>query len=186
MRTLLDKLRRFGAARPEAVAPSEGEAVAYRVLFVCMGNICRSPTAEGVLRQAALVALPNISIEIDSAGTHAYHLGEAPDPRARRAAEARGIDLSSLRARRIETEDFARFDLVLAMDQLNHVTLMEMCPPEYRSRVRLFLEFAPHLERSDVPDPYYGGTNGFEHVLDLVEEASAGLLDHLRRTLAGP
>jgi protein-tyrosine phosphatase len=137
-----------------------------------MGNICRSPTAEGVFRRVVANEMPDLAIEIDSAGTHAYHIGEAPDPRARRAAERRGVDLSGLRARRVAVEDFARFDLVLAMDRLNHVTLLELCPPEYQGRVRLLLEFAPRLGEGDVPDPYYGGGNGFEHVLDLVEEAS--------------
>jgi protein-tyrosine phosphatase len=186
---LIDKLRRAytgesASAQAEQEAAPVAERAAYRVLFVCMGNICRSPTAEGVFRRAVASGLPDLPIEIDSAGTHAYHTGEAPDPRARRAAEGRGVDLSGLRARRVAVEDFERFDLVLAMDQLNHVTLMELCPPEYRSRVRLFLEFAPQIGRLDVPDPYYGGGNGFEHVLDLVDEASAGLLAHLKKTLA--
>ena len=185
MKTLIDRLKRFGTGAPAAEVPSPPTATpVYRVLFVCMGNICRSPTAEAVFRKAATAALPDLLIEIDSAGTHAYHVGEPPDPRARRAAEARGVNLSDLRARRIELEDFARFDLVLAMDELNQITMMEICPPEYRSRVRLLLEFAPQLGRSDVPDPYYGGGNGFEYVLDLVEEAAAGLVDHLRGMLA--
>jgi protein-tyrosine phosphatase len=186
VKTLIDKLKRLGGGASAAEAPGlPAEAPAYRVLFFCMGNICRSPTAEAVFRKAVTAALPDIVIEIDSAGTHAYHIGEAPDPRARRAAEVRGIDLSELRARRIEAEDFAQFDLVLAMDELNRVTLLEICPPEYRERVRLLLDFAPQLGRSDVPDPYYGGSNGFEHVLDLVEEAAAGLVEHVRGTLAG-
>jgi len=180
MKVLLDKLKRGSTAESEA-----NEAAApvshYRVLFVCMGNICRSPTAEGVFRKRVAAELPELVIEIDSAGTHAYHVGEAPDARARSAAASRGVDLQSIRARRVESEDFDRFDLVLAMDELNHVTLLDICPPERQSRVRLFLDFAPHLERRDVPDPYYGGPNGFERVLDLVEEASAGLIEHIRR-----
>ncbi|HEY7671363.1 MAG TPA: low molecular weight protein-tyrosine-phosphatase [Gammaproteobacteria bacterium] len=148
-----------------------------------MGNICRSPTAEGVFRRAAAAGSLDFALEIDSAGTHAYHIGDPPDPRARRAAETRGIDLSRKRARRVSVEDFARFDLVLAMDELNRATLLELCPPEHRERVRLFLEFAPQVGRLDVPDPYYGGSNGFEYVLDLAEEASIGLLEHVRQLL---
>jgi protein-tyrosine phosphatase len=148
-----------------------------------MGNICRSPTAEGVFRKTVAAESLGIVLNIDSAGTHAYHLGESPDPRARRAAETRGVDLSKKRARRVLVEDFARFDLVLAMDELNKAALMELCPTEHRERVRLFLEFAPQVGRVDVPDPYYGGSNGFEYVLDLVEEASVGLLEHVRRAL---
>jgi protein-tyrosine phosphatase len=156
----------------------------YRVLFVCMGNICRSPTVEGVFRSVVERELPDHAIEIDSAGTHAYHVGEVPDPRARRAAERRGLDLSALRARRVVAEDFAKFDLVLAMDPLNVAVMEEVCPAEHRSRIRLLLEFAPGVGREDVPDPYYGGSNGFEYVLDLAEEASRGLLAHIRAELA--
>ena len=155
----------------------------FSVLFVCMGNICRSPTVEGVFRQFVTRELPDLRIEIDSAGTHSYHVGEPPDPRAQRAAARRGIDLSALRARRVTPEDFERFDLVLAMDPLNVAVMEEFCPPEYRERLRLFLEFAPELGRQDVPDPYYGGSNGFEYVLDLAEQASAGLLTHLKGVL---
>jgi protein-tyrosine phosphatase len=147
-----------------------------------MGNICRSPSAEGVFRKAVAATLPDLVLDIDSAGTHAYHIGQPPDPRARRAAEARGVDLSGKRARRVAVEDFGRFDLVLAMDELNREVLLDLCPPEYHHRVRLLLEFAPQVGRRDVPDPYYGGSNGFEYVLDLVEEASVGLLEHLRQT----
>ncbi len=152
----------------------------YRVLFVCMGNICRSPTAEGVFRKLLAERAPELDVEIDSAGTHGYHAGAPPDPRACRAAERRGVDLKRLRARRVTDADFERFELVLAMDEQNLQFLLEACPAEYRGRIRLFMEFAPHLERRDVPDPYYGGSSGFEHVLDLVEEAAAGLLEHLR------
>jgi len=155
----------------------------FSVLFVCMGNICRSPTVEGVFRARVGRELPGSQIHIDSAGTHAYHVGQAPDPRSRRAAERRGIDLSALRARRITADDFSRFDLVLAMDPLNVAVMQEVCPPEQHSKIRLLLEFAPGVEREDVPDPYYGGSNGFEYVLDLAEEASAGLIEHLRLVL---
>jgi protein-tyrosine phosphatase len=155
---------------------------ARRILFVCMGNICRSPTAEGVLRKVLAEQAPELDVLIDSAGTHGYHTGAPPDPRACRAAERRGVDLKPLRARQVTATDFAHFELVLAMDEQNRQFLLEACPPEYQNRVRLFLDFAPHLERREVPDPYYGGSTGFEHVLDLVEEAAAGLVEHLRRT----
>ena len=150
-----------------------------------MGNICRSPTAEGVFKKILEGQAPELAIEVDSAGTHAYHVGEPPDPRACRAAERRGIDLSTQRARRVTEDDFRIFDLVLAMDELNYELLLELSPPEHHQRVRLFMEFAPQLGRRDVPDPYYGGSTGFEQVLDLVEEASHGLLAHLRKNASG-
>ena len=146
-----------------------------------MGNICRSPTAEAVFREHARRHAPELEMEIDSAGTHDYHVGEAPDPRAIKGAARRGLDLSGLRARQVEDADFERFDLILAMDRLNHVTLLERSPPEYHPRIRLMLEFAADPEGLDVPDPYYGGASGFDEVLDLVEEAAAGLLAELRR-----
>jgi protein-tyrosine phosphatase len=181
MKGVIETLRR-AAARVTGKVDEAPRVASRRVLFVCMGNICRSPTAEGVFRKLLSERAPELDVQVDSAGTHAYHVGEPPDPRAQRAAERRGVDLSSQRARRVTEQDFAHFELVLAMDELNHATLLETCPPEYRGRVRLLLDFAPHLQRSDVPDPYYGGSNGFEHVLDLVEEAATGLLEHLRRT----
>jgi protein-tyrosine phosphatase len=149
------------------------------VLFVCMGNICRSPTAEGIFRKLVQERAPHLQVEIDSAGTHAYHVGEPPDRRAIAAAERRGIDLSGLRARMVDEGDFESFDLLVAMDQLNREVLLDRSPDEYRDRIRLMLEFAPSTDIDDVPDPYYGGPVGFEHVLDLVEEASKGLLDEL-------
>jgi len=155
---------------------------ARRVLFVCMGNICRSPTAEGVFRKLLAERAPELDVLVDSAGTHDYHAGGPPDPRAVRAAERRGVDLTGLRARQFTGHDFEHFELVLAMDQLNRHTLLEHAPPQYHDRIRLYLDFAPQLGRLDVPDPYYGGSTGFEYVLDLVEEAGAGLLEHLRTT----
>lgn len=150
-----------------------------RVLFVCMGNICRSPTAEGIFRaRVREVGLAN-HIATDSAGTHGYHVGEPPDRRAIEAAARRGVDITDLRARRVQVEDFRRFDLILAMDRDNLAQLNRICPRDVVERPRLFMDFAPHIEARDVPDPYYGGADGFEHVLDLVEEASRGLLDHL-------
>jgi protein-tyrosine phosphatase len=149
------------------------------VLFVCMGNICRSPTAQGVFR--ALVESEGLSawIATDSAGTIAYHVGEPPDRRARETAVKRGIDLSDLRARRAIAEDFERFDYVLAMDRENYNDLLAICPPGQEARLHLFLDFAPQRSEQEVPDPYYGGVAGFDRVFDLVEEAARGLLDHI-------
>jgi len=153
--------------------------MAARVLFVCMGNICRSPTAEGVFKH--LVGKNGLSadIESESVGTHDYHIGEPPDARSQAAAGRRGYDLSALRARQVNQDDFAAFDYVLAMDEVNLAALRRICPAHYRERVKLFLEFAPEAGRRDVPDPYYGGAQGFEEVLDLVELAAQGLLKHI-------
>lgn len=152
-----------------------------KILFVCMGNICRSPTAQGVFEK--LIADTNLSgvVQSDSAGTHAYHVGEPPDSRASAAAHRRGIDLSGQKARRVEESDFETFDYVLAMDRSNYEDLSSLCLPEHRTKLRLFLEFAPELGTQDVPDPYYGGTTGFERVLDLIETASGGLLASIRQ-----
>ncbi|HEV2443234.1 MAG TPA: low molecular weight protein-tyrosine-phosphatase [Steroidobacteraceae bacterium] len=152
-----------------------------RILFVCLGNICRSPTAEVVFRAVASREAPDIVLEIDSAGTAGYHVGEQPDGRTRQAAARRGYDLSALRARVVEPRDFEYFDLILAMDRENLRALERRAPPDGRDRLRLFLEFAPETGISEVPDPYYGGPNGFEDVLDLIEAASRGLIEHLRR-----
>ena len=148
-----------------------------------MGNICRSPTAQGVFE--SLVASTDLAqrVQIDSAGTHAYHVGEQPDPRATQAAAKRGIDLTRQRARRVEAADFARFDYVLAMDTSNLDDLLSICPDEHLGKVHLFLEFAGPSVRHDVPDPYYGGQQGFERVLDLVEEGAQALLDDIRRRI---
>ena len=151
-----------------------------KILFVCLGNICRSPSAEAVFREIAAREAPELTLEVDSAGTAGYHIGDAPDPRSQEAARRRGYDMSPLRARIVDTEDFERFDLILAMDTHNLDVLRKRAPTEHRERVRLFLEFAPDCGLDEVPDPYYGGPSGFEQVLDLVEEASRGLLVHLR------
>ncbi|HEY6897373.1 MAG TPA: low molecular weight protein-tyrosine-phosphatase [Rhodocyclaceae bacterium] len=146
------------------------------VLFVCMGNICRSPTVEGVAR--ALVrnwGLDQI-VELASAGTHGYHIGEPPDQRTQQAAAERGYDLSSLRARQVSAADFARFDLILAMDRENLKLLQGACPQAYRHKLKLFLEFADGLAEDEVPDPYYGGAAGFQRVLDMAEAGARGLL----------
>ena len=151
------------------------------VLFVCMGNICRSPTAEGVFRKVVRDAELHDDILVDSAGTHAYHVNEPPDRRARAAAERRGFPLDNIRARRVSSDDYDRFDYILAMDEDNLSILKEGAPEQHRYKVRLFLEFAASSRVMEVPDPYYGGASGFERVLDLVEEASEGLLELLRR-----
>lgn len=151
------------------------------VLFVCMGNICRSPTAEGVFRHL-LKEAGDFVVEVDSAGTHAYHVGSAPDHRSQAAALRRQLDLSSQRARQVAAEDFERFDLLLAMDEDNYEILQSRCPPQHQRKVRLFLEYGSMGERN-VPDPYYGGDTGFEHVLDLIEDAARGLLAELRRSV---
>ena len=154
-----------------------------RVLFVCTGNICRSPTAEGVFRRFVEQAGLADRIAIDSAGTHGYHVGAPPDPRAQAAASARGYDLSRLRARRIAREDFSRFDLVLAMDRDHHTILARFAPPDTGHKLRLLMEFGRRSGVDEVPDPYYGGPDGFELVLNLVEDAAEGLLAHLRDEL---
>jgi protein-tyrosine phosphatase len=150
------------------------------VLFVCTGNICRSPTAEGVFKHCVEKAGLAARIASDSAGTHDYHVGEPPDPRAQAAAKRRGYELGELRARRVRREDFERFDYVLAMDETNMRQLERLCPREHAHKLKLFLDFAGGTPR-EVPDPYYGDPDGFERVLDLVEVAAQGLLRHLDR-----
>jgi len=152
-----------------------------RILFVCMGNICRSPTAEAVFRHLVAREAADLQIEIDSAGTHDYHVGHAPDRRAQAAARRRGIDLSGQRARVIEDVDFERFDLILTMDEQNRSNLLARARRDLHPRIRLIMDFAPVAVTREVPDPYYGGEKGFEEVLDLLEEAAAGLLAEVRR-----
>jgi len=155
------------------------------ICFVCLGNICRSPTAEAVMRAQVEAAGLSEWIAIDSAGTGDWHVGEAPDHRAQTAAGRRGYDLSALRARQIAAPDFERFDLVLAMDAANLDRLRELCPPALRSRVRLLMEFASAGRVSEVADPYFGGGEGFELVLDQCEDACRGLLAHVCAELTG-
>jgi protein-tyrosine phosphatase len=150
-----------------------------RILFCCMGNICRSPTAEGMFRQMLAVHAPQLQIEMDSAGTHDYHVGDPPDRRAIAAAKRRGIDLSALRARVVSTEDFAHYDLILAMDEENLRELKRRAPQAHHERIRLIMDFAPHAPSRWVPDPYYGGERGFEEVLDLLEEAANGFVQEM-------
>lgn len=151
-----------------------------KVLFVCMGNICRSPTAQGVFSR--LVKEHGLSNEIivDSAGTHAYHVGNPPDKRAQMAAAKRQVDLSGLAARQVVHADFEQFDYVLAMDRDNLDILSALCPGGMNGKVRLFMDFAQDVPVQEVPDPYYGGSKGFDRVLDLVESAANGLLTHIR------
>ena len=150
-----------------------------RVLFVCTGNICRSPTAEGVARHLIAAGALGDRVEVDSAGTHGYHVGEAPDPRTQKAALRRGYDLSKLRARKLEHFDFQRFDLLLAMDR-GHLDIMRRaCPEPYKGRLDLLMRYARDSEFDEVPDPYYGGPTGFDAVLDMCEDAVQGLLDDI-------
>jgi protein-tyrosine phosphatase len=152
-----------------------------KVLFVCMGNICRSPTAQGVFEKLVIDAALAEQIIIDSAGTHAYHIGEPPDARATEAANRRGVDLSTQRARSVSAADFEEFDYVLAMDSSNYEALSALCAPGNEAKLKMFLEFATASGIAEVPDPYYGGSTGFERVLDLIEEAAAGLLAEIRQ-----
>jgi len=145
-----------------------------RILFFCMGNICRSPTAEGVMR--AKLAAAGLDVEVDSAGTHGYHIGAPPDERSQEHAALRGYDLSTLRARKLMAADFERFDLVLAMDDDNLAHAERLCPTSQRHRLKLLMDYAPHAGNPHVPDPYYGGSAGFDEVLDLVEAACDGLI----------
>ncbi|MFT7373445.1 MAG: protein-tyrosine phosphatase [Oleiphilaceae bacterium] len=149
------------------------------VLFVCLGNICRSPTAHGVFKKMVDDRQLNHRLTIDSAGTAAWHIGKAPDPRTQAMALNRHYDLSGLHARKVAMEDFEKFDYIFAMDHENLHNLQSICPTAYQSKLTLFLNFSERNE-DEVPDPYYGGSDGFEHVLDLVESASLGFLEHLK------
>ena len=151
-----------------------------KVLFVCMGNICRSPTVEGVFRQMLVQHELSDSVEVDSAGTHAYHVGEPPDPRSVAAAELRGVDLTALRARAVSNIDFEYYNLLLAMDEANLDIMMRLCPSQHQHKVRLFLDAVE--PGSEMPDPYYGGSGGFELVLDLAEQGCAQLIAGIRET----
>jgi protein-tyrosine phosphatase len=155
-----------------------------KILFVCLGNICRSPTAEGVLRAIAAREYPGLPLEIDSAGTAGYHVGEPPDRRTIAAARRRGYDLSGLRARRTQTGDFLRFDYILAMDRANLAELESRRPADATARAALFMSFVPGQEGAEVPDPYHGGTEEFERVIELCEAGARGLLSHLSRAAA--
>jgi len=152
-----------------------------KVLFVCLGNICRSPTAEGVFRRLVEEQGLDDRIQIDSAGTHAYHVGSPPDHRAQAAALQRGIDMSGLRGRQVDEGDFYMFDYVLAMDKSNEYNLLAISPPDHDATMCLFMEYAESWSDDEVPDPYYGGDAGFERVLDMIEDAAEGLLADIRK-----
>jgi protein-tyrosine phosphatase len=147
-----------------------------RILFVCLGNICRSPTVEGVARELARREAPHLSLLFDSAGTADYHVGKPPDARSIRAALARGYDISALRARQLQRADFQQFDLLLAMDEENLSNMLRIAPASQASRARLFLDYAPDAGVPFVPDPYYGNADGFERVIDLAEHGVRGML----------
>lgn len=151
-----------------------------KVLFVCMGNICRSPTAEGVFTDLVNRTGNQQRFVIDSAGTHAYHVGEAPDLRAQHAARQRGIELKHLRARKVVYGDFEDFDFILVMDDDNFAIVDKACPQQHKHKIHYLLDFASHVKTREVPDPYYGGDQGFERVLDMIESASEGFLQHLQ------
>ncbi len=158
---------------------SDNKAVS--VLFVCLGNICRSPTAQGIFHHLVEKEGLSDAIHIDSAGTGDWHVGKAPDPRTLAAAQARGYDFGHLRARLVSPEDFTHYDYILAMDAANLDNLKAMKPDGYSGYLGLFLEFSDYPEHREVPDPYYGGEEGFELVLDLIQSASEGLLEHIKR-----
>ncbi|MCF6190007.1 MAG: low molecular weight phosphotyrosine protein phosphatase [Cocleimonas sp.] len=149
------------------------------VVFVCMGNICRSPTAEGVFRHVVNQRSMQDMIKIDSAGTHAYHIGEPPDSRSQAMAKSRGVDLSGQRAREVEAIDFERFDYVIAMDRSNYENLKDIASVEQQEKLHLFMGFTSAWDNAEVPDPYYGGGDGFKNVFDMVQSASEGLLERI-------
>ena len=150
------------------------------VLFVCLGNICRSPSADAVLKHKATKA--GLAINVDSAGTAAYHIGAKPDARSQQAGENRGYNFSGLKSRKVTASDFADFDLIIPMDKNNYNDLVERCPEEHHHKIKLMMSFATsHLDQEEVPDPYYGGAAGFEYVLDLIEDASEGIILNINK-----
>ncbi len=149
----------------------------HAVLFVCLGNICRSPTAEGVFRHKLKNANLSSVFVVDSAGTGHWHVGSPPDQRAQETARQRGIDISNLRGRQVNDDDMERFDYIIAMDRANQQLLLQRAGRQYRDKIHLMLEFADVYDFKDVPDPYYGGAGGFDQVIDLIECASDGLLE---------
>jgi protein-tyrosine phosphatase len=151
----------------------------HRLLFVCLGNICRSPMAEGVFRRVAEEEGVLDRFEIDSAGLGDWHVGQAPDARAQAAARTRGIDISDQCARQVTKADFAQFDLLIAMDGSNYDDLVQLAPKSAHHKIRRFLDYAPHVGTKDVPDPFFGGRAGFDHALDLIEQGARGLISDL-------
>jgi len=159
----------------------KGAMYMTKVLFVCMGNICRSPTAQGVFRKMIAEAGLESSVVVESAGTHAYHVGEPPDPRALQAAKRRGVEIGDLRARQVTQDDFREFDLILAMDWENLALLQQQCPKAHKHKLHLLMRYAGEHDAATVPDPYYGGPEGFNTVLDYVEDACQGLIEVVRK-----
>jgi len=159
----------------------KGAMYMTKVLFVCMGNICRSPTAQGVFRKMVAEAGLESSVHVESAGTHAYHVGEPPDARALQAAKRRGVEIGDLRARQVTQDDFRDFDLILAMDWENLALLQQQCPRAHKHKLHLLMRFAGEHDAATVPDPYYGGPEGFNTVLDYVEDACQGLIEVVRK-----
>ena len=155
-----------------------------KVLFVCSGNICRSPTADGVFRHLIVQAGLQNKVLVDSAGTLDYHVGSPPDRRSVRAAARRGYEIGALRARELAIADYADFDYLLAMDREHLAIMQSSAPPEYQEKIALMLDFSDRYRGNEVPDPYYGGPQGFEHVLDLIEDGATGLLSEISRRLA--
>ncbi len=152
-----------------------------KVLFVSMGNLCRSPSAEGVFRSLIDEAGLSELVMVDSAGTHSFHIGEAPDVRAQQAARKRGYDLSGIRVRQVTADDFREFDLILAMDWENLSALQQMCPKLYRHKLMLLMRFSNEFEEATVPDPYYGSPEGFGKMLDYIEDACQGVFEQVRK-----
>ncbi|MFT7533589.1 MAG: protein-tyrosine phosphatase [Gammaproteobacteria bacterium] len=152
-----------------------------KVLFVCLGNICRSPTSEGFFQNLLAIHKLEETIMVDSAGTGNWHIGNPPDARAQQVASSRGVDLSKLKARQVAVHDFEEFDYIIAMDRGNLDHLLSMCPSQHQSKVSLFLDYTDQFDVDEVPDPYYGGDGGFDQVLDMIESASTGLLEKIRQ-----
>lgn len=185
MSSLLSRiLGATGVTAPGDASIERNPGARVRVLMVCMGNICRSPTAEAVLRHKLHAAGLGDTVSVDSAGTHAWHAGSPPDQRSATHAARRGYSLAGLRAREVVDADFDQFDLILAMDWDNLALAQDLCPPAHLAKVKRLTEFCMRLSSPVVPDPYYGGAQGFSEVLDLVEDACEGLLQHVQRQLA--
>lgn len=166
--------------------PSKSPRDKVKVMFVCMGNICRSPSAEAVFHYMVQTSGLRDYVEVASSGTHDYHVGGAADKRSHAAAKSRGIDLSAHRAQHLKKEHCAEYDYIIVMDRSNYHHVMDICPPEHQEKIHYFLDFAPQLNLKEVPDPYFGGSEGFENVLDLVEAASAGLMAEIRERHVDP
>ncbi len=175
------KLARRDNGSQDAAPHPKGAMYMTKVLFVCMGNICRSPTAQGVFRKMLAEAGLESSVHVESAGTHAYHVGEPPDARALQAAKRRGIEIGDLRARQVTPDDFRDFDFILAMDWENLALLQQQCPRAHKHKLHLLMRFAGEHDAATVPDPYYGGPEGFNTVLDYVEDACQGLVEVVRK-----